>query len=163
MPAGEVQLVAYGVENMFLSDDPQITFFKIIYRRYTNFSIETVQTTFLYPAKFGGKYSCELSKIGDLLNNLWLVIELPEIPIIYGLSNTIDSKIKFKWAKKIAYALIDYVEISIGGHVIDRQWGEWMNVLNELNFNNFQSSLDQYIGNVPELTEYKYVKDNIQS
>jgi len=163
MPAGEIQLVAYGVENMFLNDDPQITFFKIIYRRYTNFSIETIRTDFLYPARFGKKYSCELSKIGDLINNLWLIIELPDIPIIYNLQNNIDSKIKFKWTKKIAYALIDYVEISISGHVIDRQWGEWMNVLNELNFNNFQSSLDQYIGNVPEVTTYKKIQDNIQS
>ena len=163
MPAGEIQLVAYGVENMFLNEDPQITFFKIIYRRYTNFSIETVQTNFLYPARFGNKYSCTLSKIGDLINNIWLIMEIPDIPIIYNLQNNIDSKIKFKWASKIAYAIIDYVEISIGGRVIDRQWGEWMNVLNELNFNNFQSSLDQYIGNVPEVTTYKYVQNNIQS
>ena len=59
MPAGEIQLVAYGDENIVLNDKPQITFFKIIYRRYTNFSIETVKNNFLYPAKFGKKYSIE--------------------------------------------------------------------------------------------------------
>lgn len=163
MPAGEIQLVAYGVENMFLNDNPQITFFKIIYRRYTNFSIETVRTDFLYPARFNKKFTCELSKIGDLISNMWLVLELPDIPIVYNSTNNIDNKIKFKWAKKIAYALIDYVEITIGGYVIERQWGEWMNVLNEINFNNFQGSLDQYIGNIPELTEYKYVNSGIGS
>jgi len=47
MPGGEIQLVAYGEENIFLNHDPQITFFKITYRRYTNFSIETVQADFL--------------------------------------------------------------------------------------------------------------------
>ena len=160
MPAGEIQVIAYGQENIFLSDKPQITFFKIVYRRYTNFSIETVKTNFLYPVKFGKTFTCELSKIGDLLNNLWLIIELPNIPIIYNLDNEVDNKIRFKWTRKIAYAIINYIEIDIGGHVIDRQWGEWMSVLDELNFNNFQSSLDVYIGNIPELTTYKYIKDN---
>ncbi len=163
MPAGEIQLVAYGEENIVLNDSPQITFFKIIYRRYTNFSIETVQTNFIYKAVFGKKYSVEIAKLGDLLHKMWLVIELPDIPIIYNLNNSVDNKIKFKWASKVAYALIDYVEIEIGGQTIDRQWGEWMNVLNELNWNNFNSSLDQYIGNTPDLTTYKLVKDGIHS
>lgn len=163
MPAGEIQIVARGQENIFLSADPQITFFKIVYRRYTNFSIETVKTDFLYPVKFGKTFTCELSKIGDLLNNIWIIIELPDIPLIYNFDNEIDEKIKFKWARKIAYALIDYVDIDIGGKIIDRQWGEWMNVLNELNFNNFQYRLDEYIGNTPEFITYSYVKNNIKS
>jgi len=163
MPAGEVILVAYGEENIILSNDPQITFFKIVYRRYTNFSIETVQTNFIYQAVFGKKYSVEISKLGDLLHKMWLVIELPDIPINFNINNTVNERLKFKWASKIAYALIDYVEIEIGGQTIDRQWGEWMNVLNELNFNNFNSSLDKYIGNTPELTTYKFIKDGIKS
>ena len=93
MPGGEVQLVAYGEENMYLSDKPQITFFKIVYRRYTNFSTETVQTNFIYQATFGKKISCELSKIGDLIHKMWLVLELPSIPILYDLSNTVDNKL----------------------------------------------------------------------
>ena len=111
MPGGEVQLVAYGEENMYLNEQPQITFFKVVYRRYTNFSTETVQTKFIYQANFGKKISCELSKLGDLIHKMWLVIELPDIPILYDLTNTVDKKLKFAWARKIAYALIDYVEI----------------------------------------------------
>jgi len=163
MPGGEIQLVAYGDENMFLNDKPQITFFKIIYRRYTNFSIETVETDFIYQANFGKKISCELSKLGDLINKMWLVIELPAIPIIYDYTNSVDTKLKFAWARKIAYALIDYVEIEIGGQVIDKQWGEWMNVLNELNVTNYNSSLDQYIGNIPELYKLRPTSDGVQS
>jgi hypothetical protein len=125
MPAGEIQLVAYGEENIVLNNEPQITFFKIMYRRYTNFSIETVQNNFLYQVKFGKKYSIEISKIGDLLHKMWLVVELPDIPIIYDLENVIDERIKFKWTQKVAYALIDYMEIEIGGQIIQRQWGEW--------------------------------------
>lgn len=163
MPAGEVILVSYGEENISLSENAQITFFKIIYRRYTNFSIETIQTNFTYDTKFGKKYTVEISKIGDLLNKMWLVIELPEIPTIYDFDNNIDNKIKFKWTKKLAYALIDYVEIEIGNQIISRQWGEWMNVLEELNWNNFNGSLDEYIGNTPDLTTYHYLNNNFKS
>ncbi len=163
MPAGEIQLVAYGEENIVLNNEPQITFFKILYRRYTNFSIETVENNFVYQVKFGKKYSIEISKIGDLLHKMWLVIELPDIPIIYNVDNVIDNKIKFKWAQKVAYALIDYVEIEIGGQIIQRQWGEWMNVLNEFNWNNYNSSLDQYIGNTPEFTTYEFVSNGINA
>lgn len=163
MPAGEVILVSYGEENISLSENPQITFFKIIYRRYTNFSIETIKTNFIYETKFGKKYTLEISKIGDLLNKMWLVIELPEIPIIYDLNNNVDERIKFKWTKKIAFALIDYVEIEIGNQIISRQWGEWMNVLDELNWNNFNGSLNEYIGNTPDITTYQYLNKNFQS
>jgi hypothetical protein len=163
MPAGEIQLVAYGEENIVLNNEPQITFFKIMYRRYTNFSIETIQNNFLYQVKFGKKYSIEISKIGDLLHKMWLVVELPDIPIIYDLENVIDERIKFKWTQKVAYALIDYMEIEIGGQIIQRQWGEWLNVLNEFNWNNFNSSLDEYIGNTPEYTTYKLVKNGVNS
>ena len=163
MPAGEIQLVAYGDENIVLNQDPQITFFKIIYRRYTNFSIETVRNNFLYQPKFGKKYSVELGKLGDLVHKMWLVIELPDIPIIYSIDNILDKRIKFKWAQKVAYALIDYIEIEIGGQTIQKQWGEWMNVLNELNWNNYNSSLDEYIGNTPDFTTYKFVQNGIGS
>lgn len=163
MPGGEVQLVSYGEENMYLNEDPQITFFKIVYRRYTNFSTETVKTNFIYQANFGKKISCELSKLGDLIHKMWLVIELPDLPILYDLSNSVDNRLKFAWARKIAYVLINYVEIEISGQVISRMWGEWFNVLDELNYTNFNSSLDQYIGNIPELYSLHSTSNGIKS
>ena len=163
MPGGEIQLVAYGEENIFLNENPLITFFKITYRRYTNFSIETVKTEFIENLTFGNKFTFEIPKIGDLLHKFWLVINLPNIPIVYNLNNEVDKRLRFAWARKTAYALIDYVDIDINGQVIDRQWGEWMNVLNELNTTNFNSSLNQYIGNTPEFYEYKYTADGIKS
>lgn len=160
MGGGEIQLVAYGEENMYLNNKPQISFFKVVYRRYTNFSIQTIQTNFPFQAYFGKKISCELSKLGDLIHKMWLIIELPQIPILKDLMNNTDNKIKFAWARKIAYALIDYVEIEISGQVISRMWGEWLNVLNELNYTNFNSSMDEYIGNIPQLYTLKPIADN---
>jgi hypothetical protein len=163
MPAGEIILVAYGEENIVLSENPQISLFKIVYRRYTNFSIETVQVNFLYETNFGKKYTVEIGKIGDLLHKMWLVIELPDIPIIYDFNNNINNKIKFKWTRKLAYAIIDYVEIEIGNQIVSKQWGEWMGVLEELNWNNFNSSIDEYIGNTPDLTTYQHLNKNFNS
>ena len=164
MPGGEVQLVAYGEENMFLNDDPQITFFKIIYRRYTNFSIETIEQNFNNNLDFGKKFSIELSKIGDLIHKMWLVIELPNIPILYDINNIVDKRLRFAWARKIAYALVNYIEIDIGGSIIDKQWGEWMNVLNELNITNFNNNIDELTGNVPEVYLLKTIySSNIPS
>jgi hypothetical protein len=163
MPAGEIILVAYGEENVVLSNEPQITFFKIVYRRYTNFSMETTKTDFIYQTKFGKRYSVEIAKIGDLIHKMWLVLELPEIPVVYDLYNNVDRKIKFKWTQKLAYAIIEYIEIEIGGQSIHRLWGEWLAVLDEINWNNFNSSLDEYIGNTIDLTTYKYLDKNFNS
>lgn len=163
MPAGEIILVAYGEENIVLSENPQISFFKIVYRRYTNFSIETVQLNFLYETNFGKKYTLEIGKTGDLLHKMWLVIELPDIPIVYDFDNSVNNKIKFKWTQKLAYAIIDSVELEIGNQIISKQWGEWMAVMQELNWNNFNSSIDEYIGNTPELTTYQNLNKNFNS
>ena len=163
MGAGEIILVAYSQENLFLTYEPQITLFRILYRRYSNFAIETIKQTFPNTVKFGNKYSLEISKNADLLHKMWLIVDLPEIPIIYDLNNIADKKLKFKWAKEIGYAIIDYVEIEIEGKTITKHWGEYYNNLNQLNPNEFNNPIDEYIGNVPELTTYRYTKDGILS
>jgi len=155
MGGGDVILSSYGEENMFLNEEPQISYFKIIYKRYTNFSIETIRTEFLYKPDFGQKYSAELTKYGDLISKTWIVIEIPPIPIILDLNGNPDPKLKYAWARKLGYVLINYIEVVVGGMVIQKQWGEWLNALDDLNTKNYNSSMDQYTGNVPELYEFK--------
>jgi hypothetical protein len=164
MAIGEIILVAHNEENMFLNNKPQISFFKMIYRRYTNFALESIRTNFLYQPKFGKKFSCEIPKTADLLSKIWLIIELPEIPIIKTIANRVDEKIKFAWAKKIGYVLIDYVEIEISGKTIQKKWGEYMNAIDyELNYSNHDGSLDSYIGNTPDFYKYRTTKDGVSS
>ena len=148
-------LVGYGEENMYLSENPQISYFKIIYRRYTNFSIETILSNFLYKPDFGNKYTAELSKYADLLHKAWLCIQLPEIPIILDLQGNPDKKLKTAWARKIGYVIIDYIEFVIGNQVIQKTWGEYLNALDEYNTTNFNSSMNRYIGNIPELYTFE--------
>ena len=153
--SGSIILVSYGEENMFLNENPQISYFKIIYRRYTNFSIETILSDFLYKPDFGNKYTAELSKYADLLHKAWLCIQLPEIPIILDIQGNPDKKLKTAWARKIGYVIIDYIEFVIGNQVIQKTWGEYLNALDEYNTTNFNSSMNNYIGNIPELYTFK--------
>ena len=68
-----MQLVAYGKEDIVITGNPQITFFKIVYKRYTNFSMESIEQKFNGSAEFGKTLSCTLSRSGDLINKIYLI------------------------------------------------------------------------------------------
>ena len=156
MTGGLIQLVAYGVEDIYLTRDPQITFFKVVYRRHTNFSIEPIPQNFTQPINFGKKSTCIVSKQGDLINQIYLVITLPPI-VQFETYNNCDFT-KFAWVKKIGFAIIKNLEIVIGGEIIDRQYGEWLNVWYEL-IGPRQDAFQNMIGNIPELTDFSSQKD----
>ena len=68
MGGGLMQLVAYGAQDIYLTGNPQITFFKVVYRRHTNFSMEAIQQTFSGTADFGGSVTATISRNGDLVH-----------------------------------------------------------------------------------------------
>lgn len=148
MGGGLFQLAAYGIENYYLTEDPQITYFKIVYRRHTNFSIEPIPQFFNIKANFSNRVSCTISKIGDLINRTYIVIDLPNIP-------TLPNNAKVRWINNIGYGLIKTVEFEVGGKIIDSSYGDWLYIWNELN----KRDLDDIIGNVPELIEYSSSKN----
>jgi hypothetical protein len=155
MTGGLIQLVAYGVQDIFLTRDPQITFFKVVYRRHTNFSTEPIPQFFTQKPDFGKKSTCIISKNGDLLGTSYLVITLPKIKDYTSIS---DPYTKFAWVRKIGYALIKSIEIEIGGQTIDKHYGEWLNIWTELTCPKFEG-INKLIGNIPELTELSKGKD----
>jgi hypothetical protein len=106
MTGGLMQLVAYGEQDIFLTHDPQITFFKVVYRRHTNFSIEQIPQTFTHKPNFGKRVSCIVSKSGDLLGNMFLLVILPSIPQIFNTDGSIDNLTKFAWIRKIGFGII---------------------------------------------------------
>lgn len=81
MAGGLLQLVSATKEDIFLTIDPQITFFKIVYLKYSNFAIETLEETFDGYCNFGEEVVCNISKNGDLIHNIYLKIELPKVLI----------------------------------------------------------------------------------
>ena len=119
MGGGLMQLVAYGAQDIYLSGNPQITFFKVVYRRHTNFSMEAIDQTFNGNADFGKKVTCTISRNGDLIHRVYVQVSLPSL--------STD-----KWVEWVGHKLIKSVEIEIGGQRIDKHYGDWLHIWNEL-------------------------------
>ena len=125
MGGGLMQIVAYGAQDVYLTGNPQITFFKVVYRRHTNFAMESISQTFNGTStSLGSKVSCTISRNGDLIHKMYLRVVLPTVAVTEGGD--------FCWAEKVGLALIKNVELEIGGQRIDKQYGDWMNIWNEL-------------------------------
>ena len=147
MGGGLMQLVAYGAQDIYLTGNPQITFFKVVYRRYTNFSMESIEQTFNGTADFGKRVTCTISRNGDLIGRVYLQVTLPlvECP---G-----ENSYCFRWVNYVGHVLIRNVEVEIGGQRIDKQYGDWLNIWNELTQESgHQVGYDNMVGNTFALT-----------
>jgi hypothetical protein len=139
MGGGLLQLVAYGAQDVYLTGNPQITFFKVVYRRHTNFSIESIVQSFNGNVSTDGRVTCQISRNGDLLHKLYLEVDGSSS---FSGTSAPDAKLGHQMIKK--------VELEIGGQLIDRQYGDWMHIWNELTlpegkktgFNNMINSSD---------------------
>jgi hypothetical protein len=158
MGGGLIQLVSYGIQDMMLIGDPQITLFKTIYRRHTNFAIEPVPQTFNKAnVAMGETVHCKLSRTGDMVYRVSLVVTLP--PIAQFMKNgVLDPVTKFSWARRIGYAMISKISIELGGQVVDSQTGEWMNIWSELTLSDDKNHAT-LIGDIPDLTDWSNGKD----
>ena len=115
MGGGLMQLVAYGAQDIYLTGNPQITFFKVVYRRHTNFSMESIQQTINGTSTLTDSTSSgtvTISRNGDLVSKIYVTSTGT------GIEN--------------ADNIIQDVELEIGGQLIDRQYKEWMQVWEEL-------------------------------
>ncbi|XWV25136.1 capsid protein [Tupanvirus deep ocean] len=92
MAGGLVQLATYGTQDVFLTGNPQITFFKIVYRRHTNFSMESIQQHFIGVSNFGQEMTSVIEKLGDLMNRVYLEIEIPKVDLVKNFSNWENTK-----------------------------------------------------------------------
>ncbi|AGE56887.1 major capsid protein VP54 [Acanthocystis turfacea Chlorella virus NE-JV-3] len=79
MPGAVSQLVSYGAQDVYLTGNPQITFFKAIYRRYTNFAVESIQQAMDGTTDFGKFPTCTISRNGDLAGPIWIEVTLPNL------------------------------------------------------------------------------------
>ena len=141
MGGGLMQLVAYGAQDIYLTGNPQITFFKVVYRRHTNFAVESIEQTFNGQADFGKRVTATISRNGDLIQQMYLEVVLP------ACTNTSDSTSNV-WTYGVGNALVKQAEIEIGGQLIDRQYGDWMNIWTELSTPaGKRAGYDQMVGN----------------
>ena len=149
MGGGLMQLVAYGAQDIYLTGNPQITFFKVVYRRHTNFAVESIEQTFNGQADFGKRVTATIARNGDLIQQMYLEVVLPLVTPAYGLDGPSPSNVAV-WTYGVGNALIKQVEIEIGGQLIDRQYGDWMNIWSELTTPaGKRDGYDTMVGNIP--------------
>jgi hypothetical protein len=153
-----MQLVAYGAQDIYLTGNPQMTFFKVVYKRHTNFAIESISQSLTGNVDFGKKFSCSISRNGDLLHEVFLECDItfPELKNLTAFTqsgNYIQSSVadtegsypniykrdfyreqKDKIGENFGFKLIDYIELEIGGQVIDKHYGEWMEIWTSLTY-----------------------------
>ena len=154
MGGGLMQLVAYGAQDVYLTGNPQITFWKVTYRRHTNFAMESIEQTFNGQADFGRRVTCTVSRNGDLAYRTYLQVTLPEIN--QNMNNT-TGDVFARWLDFPGHQLISQVEVEIGGQRIDRQYGDWMHIWNQLTISAEQErGYNAMIGHTTQLT---YITD----
>nr|BAA35143.1 major capsid protein [Paramecium bursaria Chlorella virus CVK2]BAA76601.1 major capsid protein MCP1 [Chlorella virus] len=127
MAGGLSQLVAYGAQDVYLTGNPQITFFKTVYRRYTNFAIESIQQTINGSVGFGNKVSTQISRNGDLITDI--VVE-------FVLTKGGNGGTTYYPAEE----LLQDVELEIGGQRIDKHYNDWFRTYDAL----FRMNDDRY-------------------
>jgi hypothetical protein len=115
MGGGLLQLVAYGAQDAYLSGNPQITFWKGLFKRHTNFAMEPFRVNLTGQASWGTKSSAILGRHADLITSSYIEVELENADMVDGV--LLEGE---------GLNLVNYVELDIGGQVIDRQYGEFM-------------------------------------
>ena len=125
MGGGLLQLVAYGAQDVYLTGNPQITFFKVVYRRHTNFAIEAIQQTFNGNAGYGNTVTCQISRNGDLINRMYLQVDVPK-------KKSLTPATTSTYQNYLGLRLIKSVVIEIGGQQIDKHYSDWLYIWNEL-------------------------------
>lgn len=139
-----MQLVAYGAQDVYLTGNPQITFFKVVYRRHTNFAVEGITIPLTGTANFGGKTSVVVQRNGDLMMQVYLRVKLNPLT---------SDKGQVAWVRRLGHALINHVTMNIGGAQIDKHYGTWLDIWYELTHNVDQSrGYCEMIGDTPLLT-----------
>ena len=119
MGGGLIQLISKGAQDVYLTGNPQVTFFKVVYRRYTNFSTELINQTLQGYIRAGQNCKCEISRDGDLIHRIYFDCTLND---------------KYNYPSNFGNYMFDRVELLIGGQVIDIHPGHWMEVYSRLNY-----------------------------
>jgi hypothetical protein len=155
MGGGLLQLVSYGAQDIYISGNPQITFWKVLYKRHTNFAMESIEVTFNGQADFNKRVTAVINRNADLMYRTYVQVVLPAVDLISGSTNLN----RFRWLNYIGHRLIKVVELEIGGQRIDRQYGDWMQIWTQLSQDaGTVEALNDMIGNTHDLVLMKDAK-----
>lgn len=155
MGGGLMQLVAYGAQDVYLTGNPEITFFKVVYRRHTNFAIEMNEMNVdSGGARPDSQCNVQILRNGDLATRMYLRVVTPQITAANVTRDANPTKNgQIAWVRRLGHALIRSVKITIGGTEIDKHIGVWLDIWYELTHTVMQErGYEKMIGDVPELT-----------
>jgi hypothetical protein len=121
MGGGLLQLVAYGAQDAYITGNPHITFWKVLYKRHTNFAVEAMRVNFTGSPMYGQRVVAVVNRNADLVWKTYVEITLP---------NTTVGGTTISWTggaqRRLGYLLLKQIEVEIGGQIIDRHYGEWL-------------------------------------
>lgn len=178
MPGGLIQLVATGAQNELVNGSPSMTHFRAVYRRHTNFAMEHIRMPFTasnlqFSVTGTRTISCRIDRFANILHDTYLVLTLPDIwSPMYSLgssapptgynprSNAIGYE--FRWIENLGYNLIDNVNVTMNGQVIQTLRGEWMKFYSYMTHDaNKRKIVDEMIGNVKEIYDPANAYDRV--
>ncbi len=147
MAGGLLQLVSYGAQNIYLNGNPSISFFKKVYKTHTNFALESMRINFdKTDISFNDStlLTTRIDRNADLITNIYLVLQMPNI-------RKRENHI-FNFVENLGENMVEEYYLNIGGNTIDKQYGEWLHIWNELSLGaNKRYGYDKMIGNIPEV------------
>jgi len=123
MGGGLLQLVAYGAQDAYLTGNPHITFWKVLYKRHTNFAIEAMRVNFTGAPVYGQRVVATVNRNADLVWKTYVEVTLPDTDFSLYASDIVWT---FGARRRLGYVLLQQIEVEIGGQIIDRHYGEWL-------------------------------------
>lgn len=164
MPGGLLQLVATGAQTQLLHGNPTMTFFRTMYKRTTNFAMESIRLDFTntklqFPLSGGPtSFRCKVKRVTDLVHDCYLHFNLPDIWSPIFSSTTIpqpgDPGYEFQWIENIGYNAIDRAIVSVNGVKIYETTGEWFKLYSYMTHDrNKRDIVDQMVGNISEIKD----------
>ena len=160
MGGGLLQLVAYGAQDAYLTGNPHITFWKVLYKRHTNFAIEAFRVNFTGAPTYGQRIVAVVNRNADLVWKTYVEVALPD---------TTGSSVSWTAGaqRRLGYLLLKQIEVEIGGQIIDRHYGEWLYLWETLTADfDTAMKLDQMVGGQPTTSnttsEYQACNDRPQ-
>ena len=165
-----------GAQNELVNGSPSMTHFRAVYRRHTNFAMEQIRMPFTssnleFSTTGTRTISCRIDRYAQLLHDCYLVITFPDIwSPLKSIGNAVppagyDQRSKaigyeFQWIENLGYNLIDHVDVTMNGQVIQRLRGEWLKIYSYMTHDaNKRKIVDQMVGNVPEMYDPAHAYD----
>jgi hypothetical protein len=170
MPGGLINIVAYGASNVILNGNPKKTFFKAVYKKYTNFGLQRFKLNFDGQRNLDWsadtKFEFKIKRYAELAWDTYLVVNMPDIwspfyprpdislfPPTIDLSNVSYVPYEFKWIKNLGFQMIRKVTIHAGGNILAEYTGEYMQNILQRDEGGKRILSSEMIGNTPDMND----------